>query len=144
MFKVLIVIFYLQLLEHACKFFLLLNKSSLYFNPMIPNQGRILSQGGISWVQERYVHYIVKLPFTIHCKFCTFLTHWLPVYEYIVLGNRAKPGIFQLTQQLHSSVTHCARVLFKPSKDLASLQLKMFFVLDWHQSGLCLLPIVFK
>jgi len=31
----------------------------------------------------------------------TTLTHWLPVYEYIVLGIGEKTGIFWLTYQLH-------------------------------------------
>jgi len=58
------------------------------------------------------------------------LTHWLPVYEYIVpvyeyivLGNREKKtGIFRLTYQPHSSSADCAKELFKPSKDSASLR----------------------
>jgi len=48
-----------------------------------------------------------------------YLTHWLPVYEYIVLGNKGKPGVFRLTYQLHSSSAYCGRELFKP---LASLR----------------------
>jgi len=33
-----------------------------------------------------------------------------------------KPGIFRLTYQLHSTSANCARELFKPLKDLTSLQ----------------------
>jgi len=41
------------------------------------------------------------------------LSHWLPVYKYIILGNWKKPGLVW--------VADCTRKLFKPSKDLASL-----------------------
>jgi len=41
--------------------------------------------------------------------------------QYIVLGNRGKTRVFRLTFQLHSSSADCARELFKPSKDSASL-----------------------
>jgi len=45
-----------------------------------------------------------------------------------------KPGIFRLTYQLHSSSVDYARKLFKPSKDLASVQVcneKKFVVLGF-------------
>jgi len=52
------------------------------------------------------------------------------VYEYIVPGNRPKPSSFCLPYQHHSSSVDCARELFKPSQDSASLLIcspKYFF-----------------
>ena len=50
------------------------------------------------------------------------LTCSLLAYEYIVLGNRGETRVFRLTYQQHSSSASCTREQFKPSKDLASLQ----------------------
>jgi len=36
------------------------------FSPVVPNRGGIPPQGGISWVQGRNFHFIIKL--TVHCK----------------------------------------------------------------------------
>jgi len=55
-------------------------------------------------------------------KVFAFLTCSQPVYKYIVLEIGEKPGIFRLTYQPHNSPADCARELFQPSKDLASLQ----------------------
>jgi len=38
------------------------------------------------------------------------------------LEIREKPGVFRFSYQLHSSLADCAKELFKPSKDSASLQ----------------------
>ena len=60
------------------------------------------------------------------------------------LETREKPGIFQLTYQLHNSSADCAGELFKPSKskDLAGLRVcnenkdfwVSFFMSDFDQS----------
>jgi len=55
------------------------------------------------------------------CEIDFLLTHRLLVYEHIVLGSREKNRIIQLIYQLHSSSAKCARELFEPLKDLASL-----------------------
>jgi len=44
-----------------------------------------------------------------------------PVYEYIVLINPALSRYFRASLQLHNTPVDCARELFKPSKDSASL-----------------------
>ena len=95
--------------------------------------------------------FLVRCPEALGSKFKEFyfkglnswtkpLTHWLLVYKLIVLGNRGKKtGIFRLTYQLHSSSANCARELFKPSKDLASLQVrseKNFLVLGFFVSDI--------
>jgi len=59
---------------------------------------------------------------------CSVSQNYLPTVKtsaagtnisYLEIGE--KTGMFGLTYQPHSSSTHCARELFKPSKDLASL-----------------------
>jgi len=54
-------------------------------------------------------------------KFFFILTPWELVCEYIVPGFQPKTSSFQLPYQRHSSFGDCARELFKPSKDSASL-----------------------
>jgi len=49
------------------------------------------------------------------------LTPWWPVYDIFVPGNWPKTSSFRLPYQHHSSSADCARELFKPSKDSASL-----------------------
>ena len=44
-----------------------------------------------------------------------------PVYKYTVPRFQPKTSSFRLPNQRHSSSADCARELFKPSKDLASL-----------------------
>jgi len=53
----------------------------------------------------------------LHCS----LTPSVPVYEIFVLRNHALSCYFRSTLQLRNSPGHCARKLFKPSKDVASL-----------------------
>jgi len=43
------------------------------------------------------------------------------VYEIFILRNHALNHYFYTTLQLHNSPVDCARQLFKPSKDAASL-----------------------
>ena len=49
------------------------------------------------------------------------LTPWLPGNDIFILWNWPKTSGFRLPYQLHSSSSDCARELFKPSKDWASL-----------------------
>jgi len=51
------------------------------------------------------------------------------------LEIREKPGVFRFSYQLHSSLADCAKELFKPSKDSASLQVcneKKIFGFGFH------------
>jgi len=50
-----------------------------------------------------------------------YLTCSVPGYNIFVLGNQPKTSSFQLPYQQHSSSADCARELFKPLKDSASL-----------------------
>jgi len=59
-----------------------------------------------------------KLQSSTH--FCS-LTPWEPGNDIFVPGNRPKTSSCRLPYQRHSSSADCARELFKPSKDLASL-----------------------
>jgi len=55
------------------------------------------------------------------------------MYEYIVPENYALSCQFHATLQLHNSPVYCARGLFKPLKDLASLLVcneKFFWLLN--------------
>jgi len=47
------------------------------------------------------------------------------------LEIREKPGIFRLTYWPHSSSADCARELFKPSKDSASLWVCSHYKFFW-------------
>jgi len=65
------------------------------------------------------------------------LTPWLLVYNYIIPGNWGKTKDIWLSYQPHSSSADCARELFKPSKDSASLRLcndKKYLVLGFSFS----------
>jgi len=79
-------------------------------------------------------HLLLACSILFLLKFWT-LKLWLLVYKYIVLGNRGKPGIFCLTYRPHSSSVDCARELFKPLKDSASLRVcnkkNVFLVLSF-------------
>ena len=76
----------------------------------------------------RFSHSALNLKHTYHLWSCGskekniyFLTPWEPIYEYIIPGFRPKTSSFRLPYQHHSSSADCARELFKPSKDSASL-----------------------
>jgi len=69
------------------------------------------------------------------------LTHWLSAINILYPEIRLKSSIFWLSYQSHSSSADCARELFKPSKDLASLLVcneKNFLVLGvgFYMSGI--------
>jgi len=49
------------------------------------------------------------------------LTRSLPVYECIILRKQASSRYFRTTLQLHNMPVDCAKELFTPAKDLASL-----------------------
>jgi len=51
----------------------------------------------------------------------TYLTPWELVYDIFIPGNRLKTSSLRLPYQRHSSFADCAKELFKPSKNLASL-----------------------
>jgi len=64
---------------------------------MVPNRRGIPPQGGISWVQGRNFHFVVKLP--THCECCIFLSlQWsFQLYHFICVCYLMDYHTFLLT-----------------------------------------------